>query len=423
MKKSLLLISSAFVKMILAVFFSAITLNSFSQTGVFYFSDKLASANNNKIVDIVEISNAELCLLGKLTDKDYQNPEPFFLHLNKSGVKIKQTTLNSKSLYEVNRLVLLPNDQLKVLGSQIVDGKYSPFTQIIDKNGVEKSSDYSFTVYSTLVGDVMEYDDEEIIMIDTKLGKSEKYSITAQRLNTTSNNKIWSKSIISSSNEEANQVYVTRDKSILVLGKRYNEELSEYSPILYKYTSDGEQLWFEEIDVPKNFFNQSVCTDKKGNIYYICGYTKETTGKSETKIIKLSPDKIKIKTISLENFSANGIIAMSSGDFLIYGSNLKVHQGRVITKGKTVVMDNELTIEKEDELSIQDKPDSELPVEAMKKFPTSSDLLTGIQLRDGRIALAGRVFMPVDKGAADNINAARHNCALLVITDKSGNFR
>ena len=86
-------------------------------------------------------------------------------------------------------------------------------------------------------------------------------------------------------------------------------------------------------------------------------------------------------------------------------------------------MNKELSLIKEEELSIQDKPDSEYPAEAMKKLPTSSDLIAGYELNDGRIALAGRVFMPINKAAAKNINTARHNCALLILTDKNGNFR
>ncbi|NOZ45363.1 MAG: hypothetical protein GXO79_01125 [Chlorobi bacterium] len=59
----------------------------------------------------------------------------------------------------------------------------------------------------------------------------------------------------------------------------------------------------------------------------------------------------------------------------------------------------------------------------MKLLPTSSDFLTGIQLKDNRIALAGRVFIPINKSAAKNINSPRHNIAFLVLIDKNGNFR
>lgn len=422
-KKRYLKILSYLQKYILVIPLVVLYSYSNSQTGVFYYPDKVNSNNNNKIVDIIEIDNSEICLLGKLSDNNYQNPNPFFIHLDKNGRKLKQATLKSKSLYEVNRVIKLRNDQLKIYGSQIVDGKYSPFNIIIDKNGIERNSYYAFTVYSTLLGDVMELDDENAVVVETILGKSEKYSISLYKVNIANNNKAWTKNIESKNHEEANQVYVSRDKNILVLGKRYNDDLTQYSPILYKYTSDGKLVWSEEVDVPKNFFNQNVCTDKKENIYYICGYTKETTGRSETRIIKLSPDKIKIKAISLENFSANGIIALSNGNFLIYGSNLKVHEGMVITKGKFVIMNKEMAIIKKEELSIMDKPDSEFPREVMTKFPTSSDLLSGMQLRDGRIALTGRVYMPVSRTNTKNINAERHNSALLVITDKNGNFR
>ena len=101
---------------------------------------------------------------------------------------------------------------------------------------------------------------------------------------------------------------------------------------------------------------------------------------------------------------------------------MKVHEGHVITKAKFIIINKELADIKEDELSIQDKPDSELPKEVVKLYPTSSDLLTAIQLKDGRIAIAGRVNMPINK-LSKEINMARQNNALLVLMDKYGNFR
>ena len=76
-----------------------ISISAFSQTGVFYFEDKASSHNNNKIVDIIEIGNSELCLLGKLTDSEYQNPKPYYLHLDNQAKKLKQTILNSTSMF------------------------------------------------------------------------------------------------------------------------------------------------------------------------------------------------------------------------------------------------------------------------------------------------------------------------------------
>ncbi|NOZ46152.1 MAG: hypothetical protein GXO79_05145, partial [Chlorobi bacterium] len=353
MKKNQLYFVTKYIKKaLIIVLLTFLYPTIFAQTGVFYFVDKPASKNNNKIVDLVEIENSELCLIGKISDEAYKNPKPYYLRIDKNGRKLKQTIIKSNLLYEVNKLIKLDGNQLKIFGSQLKDDKYSPFNNTIDINGVEKSSDYSFSVFSTLLGDVMVLDKDNLIMVDTKLGKSKKYSITLNKINANSNKVIWNKSINSKDNEEANQLFVTREKSILVLGKRYNSNLSEYLPILYKYSSDGELIWSEKLDVPKNFNNQSVCSDKKENIYYICSYTKETTGKSETRIIKLSPEKIKLNTISIESFSGNGIIPLSNGNFIVYGSNLKVHEGHVITKGKFVIMDKNLGVIKQEELSI-----------------------------------------------------------------------
>jgi hypothetical protein len=70
-----------------------------------------------------------------------------------------------------------------------------------------------------------------------------------------------------------------------------------------------------------------------------------------------------------------------------------------------------------------DAPDAELPGLAMTTWPTASDFLTAIQLSDGRIALGGRVYMPMQTKPDEIILSPRINRALLLIMDKNGGFR
>jgi hypothetical protein len=78
---------------------------------------------------------------------------------------------------------------------------------------------------------------------------------------------------------------------------------------------------------------------------------------------------------------------------------------------------------KQDEMGMFDGPDAFLPSLAMAAFPTASDFLTAIQLSDGRIACAGRVFMPSETSPEKVIGADRYNKAFLVLMSADGKFR
>jgi len=76
--------------------------------------------------------------------------------------------------------------------------------------------------------------------------------------------------------------------------------------------------------------------------------------------------------------------------------------------------------EKEREMGMMDAPDAELPGLAMTMKPTSSDFLTAIQLKDGRVVLGGRDYMPLQIHPDKILLSPRANQNLMIFCDSNG---
>ncbi|MBE9468195.1 MAG: hypothetical protein IMY72_07735 [Bacteroidetes bacterium] len=401
---------------IIALFvFINISQSAKSQTSVFYYDNLNKSYPNNQIVKLLESPNKDLYLLGKTSDSKYQINKPILMRVDKKGHFLSRKILASKYLNKLNGMVLLPSQDIKIFGSCKSNEKYYPYESIVTPDGRVKTKEAGFSVFSTWLNDVKTIDEEHVIVVETKKVKTGKFNISVYKVNTKSKEQEWFKKISSEDNEEANEILVMRDNKIIILGKKYTDDLSSYVPIIYKLTPDGRQIWKKGIDVPRNFYNQSICVNKKGVLYYICGYTKETTGLCETRLITLSSENKELNHKTFQNISANGILSFNKNTFMIYGSNVLVKNSHVVTKAKYIIFDDDFNVVSQKQLGKNDVPDSEFSKKKFYISPTNSDLLTAMKLSDGRIACAGKIFMPNMKNIK---NAPRRNNALLLLIDK-----
>ncbi len=387
-----------------------------AQTSIFYYDDGNKNYPNNQVVKLLEAQNKDIYLLGKSSDKKYQDINPYLIRVDKKGNLLSKKLIKTKSLNNLNGMILLPSQNIRIFGTSIQNGKYFPYESTITPDGTIKTKDASFSVFSTWVNDVKYADNNNVLVVETKKVKSGKFNISIFKDNTENDNQEWFRKISSEDNEEADQLLVLKNDDIIILGKKYADDLKSYVPIIYKLNSNGNQIWKKGIDVPRNFFSQSITVDNNGILYYMCGYTKETTGLCETRLITLSADNEELKHKTYQNISANGILALDDDCFFIYGSNLLVKNSRVVTKAKYIIFDKDFKIISEKQLGNKDVPDSQFIKNKQKILPTNSDLLTAIKLSDGRIACGGKVFMPDMKSVKSSM---RRNNALLLLIDKS----
>jgi hypothetical protein len=259
------------------------------------------------------------------------------------------------------------------------------------------------------------------LVAETKIGKLDKYNINVYKFDLNTNKQTWYKKISSEENEEADQIITLKDGNIIIIGKKYNEGMTSYVPIIYKLDSEGNKIWKKGISVPENFYTHSIAANSSGILFYICNYSRESTGASETRIITISTTSDVIKYETIKEISANGILALNNDNFFVYGSNILVNDSRVITKAKYLIIDSELNEIANHEMCAKDFPDSSYPKE-ISMMPSSSDIHSAIQLSDGRIACGGRIFMPQSIEPNKIFSVPKQNNAYLILLNIDGNF-
>jgi len=254
--------------------------------------------------------------------------------------------------------------------------------------------------------------------VDTSNGY---YNISVYKYNTETAEQVWFKKLKAESHEEANRLHLLRDGSMLLVGKLYNDELTSYTSVIYKLSPDGEEMGkLIPSEVTPGFSNQAITSDTDGEMLYISSYMDQENLTSMTQLLKLTPEGEVTVNAVLENIIANGILRLQNGNFLIFGCHLRTEGMSIVTKSKILILNMDLKIISEYEMSLIDRPDSELPSLAMTMQPTSSDFMTAIQLKDGRIACTGRLYMPVQTDPDSILTSPRYNRPYLVIFSEMG---
>lgn len=384
-----------------------------AQTGIFYYPVNNELLPHAQALHIVPLPHGHLMLLNKNSDPQYNRMEMLFIEIDNNGNKINSFNIAQEDLYELVKMEPVGEAELVVLGNKSLNKELFPFSLKINKKGevIEQTDESS--IYSNFINDAAYLENNKALVLYTKTNKTDKYNISLHQVNLKNNKIEWLKKISSEQNEEATQVIKTPDNMVYVLGKKYNDEVTDYVPIIYKLTSDGNQIWKIGVDVPSNFYKQSICFDENNNVVYACGYTKNPTGFSETRVVKFNKNGQQEDYCVINDFSSNGILKLSDNNFLLYGSKFYVDEKQVVTKARYIIINENLTEKANVFLTDKDKPDADIESERT----TSSDLLTAIELENGKIALAGKVFMP---------NAItpekRQNNPLLIIINKDGSY-
>ncbi len=152
-----------------------------------------------------------------------------------------------------------------------------------------------------------------------------------------------------------------------------------------------------------DFESQTLAQDKDGNFLLSASYRDKTKGSCRSIVVKINSSGEQIAEQTFEDIKINGLLLLNNGNMLMYGTHYQVYSKMlIISKGSFVIVNSNFEKIASDEMGIFDLPDYNLPSLVATAQPTSSEFNTGIQLSDGRIVLAGRVFMP-DKTSPDEI--------------------
>lgn len=398
---------------------------SFSQTGVFWFGDSTSQLVNNRIISIKENSNGDLFLMGKASDTAYANIHPYWAVCDRAGKLKSQTTLpTTNQFYELNNFTICSADRVRIWGTEMSNNRLTMSLNTINVKGEIQEQNAMMTNTTTLTGDVCQLDATYAVMAKTVQSSSTgKFHISIYKYNLQTDQQTWYKTLKTEENEEASKVFVLKDGSLIVLGKLYDEKLTTYSTLIYKLSPSGEMIWKKNFTGYDKFYVQGISEGKNKSLVYTCSMGNEATMEAGTKIFSLDSNGNSVSMREMEGIRANGVLTLSNGNIFLYGCVFKTVGIYVISKAATKTFSPEMNLLKEDEMGMLDGPDAFLPGFYISSFPTASDFITAIQLSDGRIVCAGRVYMPYPSTPDTILFSGRHNNAFLVLMNKDGKFR
>lgn len=387
-----------------------LTINTFAQQGIFYYVNTNTDFINSKTTDVILNDNG-MVVLNECSNAKYEKPAIQIIELNKSFIKTSENIIKVENLSNVSSFAKLSNGNYDVFAN--VGTSQSIPTQVTLSAGYKDLEQKQMTdqAQETFVGNTVV--DGQVLVISTHTAEKGKYDIVLSSFDEATGAKKWTKKVSSETNESADAIVADNAGNVVVLGRKYNDNATEYIPILYKLDVKGDILWKKSgVDMPSNFYSQTITINKSGDIYYACGLTQRTGG-LQTKVIRLDANGNTKRTVNINEFTSNGSLCLSSGKILLYGSRFYTDNKQVVTKGAYIIIDNELNELSNKSLGLDDKPDSDF------KYSTtsSSDLQVAVELESGSIVMIGKVTMPQAGGTE------KQNNTLVVIADAFGNYK
>ena len=383
-----------------------LTISALAQQGVFYYVNTNAELINSKTTDAVLNENG-MVILNECSDSKYENPAVQLIELNKSFIKTSENIVKINNLNSVSSITKYSNGNYGVFanaGDSPVKLNVSGSYKELGQSAVADQKNES-VVGRAVVG-------KQILVVSTKSEEKGKYAIVLSSFGSESGEKEWSKVISSETNESADAIVADNEGNVVVLGRKYNDNATEYIPILYKLDTKGGIVWKKSsVDMPSNFYSQNIAVSKNDEIIYACGLTQRSG--LQTKIYKLDANGNTKRSISIIEFTSNGVLCLSSGKILLYGSRFYTDVKQVVTKGAYVILDDNLNELSNKMLGVNDKPDSDF------KYSTtsSSDLQAALELESGSIVMIGKVAMPQAGGSE------KQNNTIVVVADAYGNYK
>lgn len=395
------------VKPIMLLSATMLTISALAQRGVFYYVNTNAELINSKTADVVFNDNG-MVILNECSNSKYENPAVQLIELNNSFIKTSENIIKVDKMHSVSSIVKYENGNYGIFTNS-EDGpvqlNISKGYKDLGQSAIEDQSQEVF-VEQVIVG-------KQIMAVSTDSESKGKYSIVLTSFDVADGAKQWTKKISSETNESADAIVTDNSGNVVILGRKYNENATEYIPILYKVDLKGGIVWKKSgVDMPSNFYSQNIAVSSTGEIYYSCGLTQRA-GTLQTKVIKLDANGNTKRNININEFTGNGSIWLSSGKLLLFGSNFYTDSRQVVTKGSYVILDNDLNILTNKSLSVNDKPDSDFNYETT----SSSDLQAAVELASGSIVMIGKVTMPQAGGTE------RQNNTIVVVVDAYGNYK
>jgi|GEM_PF-4129075 len=404
---------------------------------IIYWLDSTDGLVNNRILDIIEGKDQSLNLLIKSESEDFSYFQPRFAKIDQNG-KISVNELLrgggqlSKTLFmsDLRNLTPLKDDKFLIAGTAFSNDIPGLYEEVINVKGETDPFALSINFKPIYNGSYVSLKNGAVAAVKTIQSKTEGLDVFNMWsiFSTTESYDMMDKQFKIASVYSEFNVDLKKDENenLFVLGYRYTTpEYDTYHPILYKTDQNGTVIWSKELPAEVNPQNLQVEIDKSGNVLIVNGYGSEQLQTSFSSIYIFNNDGDSLSYIYLEQMRAAGVLAMSTGNYMVYGSSLKsistTFKKALVNRAKTILLSPDFELINEDEMCANDAPDFILPSYSYI-VPPSSDFLNAIELSNGRVACVGRVYMPIHTDVESIRFSSVSNRSLIVFTDPNGGF-
>lgn len=396
-----------------------------SQTGIFIYKDLIEERPNVHIVDIKEGADKQIYVLGEAKDKEFQNPYPWFACIDNNGKLITNRYPHKGNTTGMLRLIVASNQRYMLFGNMNDNGKAKPFSILLNDDGSTNTLNVMAMSYPMIIGDVVPFSDEKTLIVQSNRNKETGiFNIGLIKADNDRYLPIPFKTLVSEKHELVSRIFVTKEKNIIIAGYQILDEDFNIKPFIYYVDSLGENLWNYYPEFSTDFESISLAQDNEGNILLAASYRDKKLGPCKTILLKLNVKGEKIEEKEISDIKANGLLLLKNGNLLMYGTHYQVYNDMmIISKASFTLFNSKLEKQLTDEVGIIDNPDSNLPSLAVTAQPTSSEFNSGIQLSDGRIVLAGRVYMPDKTNPDEILLSPRFNQPYIMFMNENGTFR
>lgn len=402
---------------------------------IIFWQDTTGGLNNNIIKDVAYDEDLNLHLLINAED-GYGSRRARMAKLDQDGNLVYSHLLTAggnaglnMSIYDLKSIYQTSEGGWKISGTSFNSSNMAmPYAESVNEEGEVNSFSYTIAFSAIYGGDNLILDDTTVLAGTTMISRSGSVNMwLAAQSRERSPNNYWNKKIASEYPEYNVSLAADAEGNFYVLGYRYlDAQFSYYSPILYKTDARGEVLWSKFLENELNPYYLEMDVNSQGQVLVSNGYGTEATMESYTELYVYSSEGDSIAHKKIDGIRAAGVLCLSTGNTMLYGSNLKTSgsgtaQDARIAKAKTMVLNQELITLNYDEMCEWDNPDYIMPSMQLIK-PTSSDFTEAVELPNGRIACVGRVYMPENITAGAILVSPSTNRPLVVYTDPLGGF-
>ena len=381
---------------ILVLLFFFYDSETYSQFGIYVLNENNDSSGYYRLKNFTETSN-HYFYTGCQYVGNSENTQAGKLLLLDDKMEIQSESLfGNFNINNIHIPVILPDKSIRLYATTMNKGRFNPAIINIDKDFNNVDEKNIVTNQSVYIGDIVIVDEENIIVAQAILDESNTYNITIFQFNTKSNEQIWSSRLINETNEIPTNIVLMKDRSIVVLAKRYDHSFSSFSPIIYRLSTVGEKVWTKDMTSSNyGFYNHDIIHSDNNNLVYTCSYQGRNNEIPRTYILEInSTNGSTILKQKIDSIKANGIIQLSNNNYLIYGSLSDEYNNLERSIASYTIINSKLSQVYSYSLLTQNFIDEQMQNRTKNSDLEGSEIFTGVKLQNKDIIMGGYISLP-----------------------------